>query len=337
MPHPFKTEFSFNHLAHQQVSTEWNGGALLSVLQCGLSAVFHVIVVFNLAGSRRDDEETLLYTMSIIYLIWSIVSLIIGAYFKNQSNNAVAYKFYNSNSFLIVFTATLVFVWQLEDLIGLSILFLLLSVGSGIACIALNIFGNKENATVSNNIERGYLNIKHDMICGISFTDIKVPGNGDYFELPLENIRYIEIITSELCNLMIHHKNGTYRLCIESPDIAKTNIEEMIHLSKKQPQSDNPPTQSNGDSRVEQTVVSHFDSAQSHSIPVHVHINQHGQILCPRCGTEQNNNRYRCYHCEQVFINGQPNIPYWCGKCGESGPYNDACPNCSSTLKIYNI
>ena len=30
------------------------------------------------------------------------------------------------------------------------------------------------------------------------------------------------------------------------------------------------------------------------------------------------------------------NAPYWCGKCNHSGPYDSTCPNCGSSIKIYN-
>lgn len=29
-------------------------------------------------------------------------------------------------------------------------------------------------------------------------------------------------------------------------------------------------------------------------------------------------------------------VPYWCGKCGKSGPYEEKCPECGSTMKLYN-
>lgn len=31
------------------------------------------------------------------------------------------------------------------------------------------------------------------------------------------------------------------------------------------------------------------------------------------------------------------NAPYWCGKCGHDGPYDENCPMCGSTIKRFNV
>ena len=33
---------------------------------------------------------------------------------------------------------------------------------------------------------------------------------------------------------------------------------------------------------------------------------------------------------------GDTSTPYWCGKCGNAGPYDGKCPKCNSSLKRYN-
>lgn len=72
-------------------------------------------------------------------------------------------------------------------------------------------------------------------------------------------------------------------------------------------------------------------------VPVKVTKNGSGEMRCPVCGTQQRDNRFRCLKCGVKFINGQPAIPFWCGSCGQEGPYENVCPKCSSTVKIMNI
>ena len=71
-------------------------------------------------------------------------------------------------------------------------------------------------------------------------------------------------------------------------------------------------------------------------IPVKLLKDKAGRITCPVCNTSQDGNRYSCLQCAQIFINGQPGVPYWCGKCGKAGPYGNVCPQCGSSFKLYN-
>ena len=71
-------------------------------------------------------------------------------------------------------------------------------------------------------------------------------------------------------------------------------------------------------------------------IPVKVFPNEYGYITCPSCELVQHAGSDNCQQCGQLFINGQPGIPFWCAKCGQTGPYGDKCPYCGSTLKIFN-
>lgn len=72
-------------------------------------------------------------------------------------------------------------------------------------------------------------------------------------------------------------------------------------------------------------------------IPIHPLQKEDGSIVCPRCGTPQRGDRYRCFSCGQAFINHQPDVPYWCGSCGTAGPFDgEECPKCGSTKKVLN-
>ena len=64
--------------------------------------------------------------------------------------------------------------------------------------------------------------------------------------------------------------------------------------------------------------------------------NKDGNIVCPKCKIEQNAQNYFCVQCGQMFINGQPDIPYWCAQCGHEGPYEYSCPECGSSATIIN-
>lgn len=70
-------------------------------------------------------------------------------------------------------------------------------------------------------------------------------------------------------------------------------------------------------------------------VPVKVIRNGSGYLLCPACEAQQRDDRYRCFSCGVKFINGQPGIPFWCGSCGQEGPYDGACPKCGSTVKLF--
>lgn len=60
-------------------------------------------------------------------------------------------------------------------------------------------------------------------------------------------------------------------------------------------------------------------------------------ISCPVCERRQHKSRVSCLACNQLFINGQKDIPYWCYDCGMPGPFTgNECSNCGSTAKIFN-
>ena len=79
-----------------------------------------------------------------------------------------------------------------------------------------------------------------------------------------------------------------------------------------------------------------YDPEKAKNIPLKVSVNSNGNIVCPVCNKEQNKENLKCESCEQIFINGQPDIPFWCKKCGRPGPYDNYCPNCGSSIKISN-
>jgi len=70
-------------------------------------------------------------------------------------------------------------------------------------------------------------------------------------------------------------------------------------------------------------------------VPVPVTVKS-GNLTCPTCQLQQPGNRRVCWSCGQLFANGQPGIPYWCGNCGKPGPYDGVCPDCGDTAKVMN-
>ena len=71
-------------------------------------------------------------------------------------------------------------------------------------------------------------------------------------------------------------------------------------------------------------------------VPVRINKNGSGQVGCPLCGAMQRDNRFRCFSCGVRFVNGQPGVPFWCGNCGKEGPFDEECPECKSTMKVFN-
>lgn len=87
---------------------------------------------------------------------------------------------------------------------------------------------------------------------------------------------------------------------------------------------------------VETPDVAAPAASSAHPVPVRVYTGFDGKITCPTCGSKQDGKAYACTSCGQVFINHQPNIPFWCGACGHEGPYEGACPVCGSGMKLMN-
>lgn len=80
-----------------------------------------------------------------------------------------------------------------------------------------------------------------------------------------------------------------------------------------------------------------YQAMQNPKIPVKPIDAGNGMVICPACGTKQKDDRYVCFHCGKVFINGQPGIPYFCEKCGKAGPFTGPfCPDCGSVVRIEN-
>lgn len=42
-----------------------------------------------------------------------------------------------------------------------------------------------------------------------------------------------------------------------------------------------------------------------------------------------------CEHCG--YGQSAADAPYWCGKCGHLGPYEDKCPQCGSSIRVFNV
>lgn len=121
--------------------------------------------------------------------------------------------------------------------------------------------------------------------------------------------------------------DNTFRTAMLTQEIAKSlspNNDSPDNITEEK--ASIPPTNNDTTNKID----------VDYKIPVEVTANEYGKIFCPICGTEQNGDRYCCFHCKVTFINGQPNIPHWCAKCGLPGPYTDVCPKCGSTEKIQN-
>lgn len=54
------------------------------------------------------------------------------------------------------------------------------------------------------------------------------------------------------------------------------------------------------------------------------------KLHCQNCHTP-----ISYYPCPQCGFPSK-DIPYWCGNCGQLGPYDGPCPQCGSTMKAYN-
>ena len=63
-----------------------------------------------------------------------------------------------------------------------------------------------------------------------------------------------------------------------------------------------------------------------------------GTIVCSQCNYTQPKTRKVCWHCGASFETGEKsNAPYRCGKCGHEGPYEGACPECGSSIKVHMV
>ncbi len=202
------------------------------------------------------------------------------------------------------------------------------------------------------NLVNCYLELTPDLITGFGDDDISKRNNGAYFELLPKEIRKIYITTpnivlKKLYNLRIDHTKGTIWLAIDQNEEVKHKLEKFLQnippersgvsFSDQKPKQQQWRCGSCGN-MIDQTPCPVCgDQKPCDPVPRRAWENKAGRLVCPNCKTEQDSHTNSCRSCGQVFINGQPGIPYWCGKCGAEGPFEGNCPHCGSGMKVMNI
>ena len=86
---------------------------------------------------------------------------------------------------------------------------------------------------LSVNFRKNKLELKPSEICGICTEIPKVAGCEKHFRIPYEFIDRIEVKTpnlntQEFYNFIIYHRDGWVRLAIQTPDLAKNTILEIL-------------------------------------------------------------------------------------------------------------
>lgn len=113
---------------------------------------------------------------------------------------------------------------------------------------------------------------------------------------------------------------------------------DSLDAKIKQPNNNSKPPKSSSDYKEKTSLQDNPEEKTKQDkkhIPVKVFPSDNF-IICPTCEKKLPGSVLECTSCGQKFINGQKNIPYWCGKCGTEGPFQDVCDNCGSSIKILN-
>ncbi len=176
--------------------------------------------------------------------------------------------------------------------------------------------------SVSRNTAKNHLQMESDGICGIHTTRIDKLGKGEYFYIPYGEIKQVrhymprrQALDTDWYDLQIDCEGEkVYRLSLEKSEELFEQLNQRI-TDYKNKLKETPPKS---------------------PLPVYPVVNERNQLVCPNCGTEQEKSRGTCRFCGQVFINGQLEIPYWCGGCGAEGPFEENCPFCGSEQIIKN-
>ena len=86
---------------------------------------------------------------------------------------------------------------------------------------------------VVTNLQKNLLEITSTGISGVYTENPSIADNAKYFKIPYEEIDKIEIDNTNITleeyhNFIIYYQNGMIRLSIQSPEIAKSEIEDAI-------------------------------------------------------------------------------------------------------------
>lgn len=146
--------------------------------------------------------------------------------------------------------------------------------------------------------------------------------------LLLNNTIIVETLNGHRIELRVDNTNVFATTIVGDTGTVIYQLNKLIRFERKPIDSAKEETSDSSEYAISKPAPS--------SVPVRPRITENNTIVCPVCGTEQNSNRRICFKCEQKFINGQTNIPYWCGKCGHEGPYEGSCPECGSSIKKHN-
>lgn len=297
--------------------------------------ILFLIIIIKSQGKYSSSYKDLVGWTAFVLIVCGIIIAIAGSYIKQLAYESVMKTSQIISLISVIYSILILSSDDYEELITVIILFntsMLIAIIYGYVVRTQCL---KKKIIIESNLNNAYLELTETCVCGISFSNIEQTNNGQYFEVEYEDIRNIRIAKEGCYNLHIDHKLGTFNLVIKSPDdIKKKIINIKERLSKGLSAFEDVGKEENVKVKKERYVK--YNGNNSHSIPVYVTKDEKGMIECPTCGRYQQGDRYVCWDCDQVFINGQANIPYWCGKCGQKGPFELECTKCGSSIKIMN-
>jgi len=267
-------------------------GAIL-MIKAGLS-------MMDSGQSGYEDEinpivVTLLACLSILIIMFGQKK---AKNKKSAGGSAHLYATFSSVSFLWGIYGLFIILNDVEsDIDGVALAYIISFIvleGLGLVCWYIE---TKKRGTVSSNIEKGYLELKPDMICGISFNSLEITGDGVYFELAYEDIKDARSDEANpdagrYYNLYIDHKHGTYKLSIER---AKTAQKTLRYILDSLADGQDPFEEIRKEEALEAERKSWHLSAE----PLYVEKNSEGLISCPVCGKWQNADTAKCFNCGQ--------------------------------------
>ncbi len=211
------------------ISAKTKGALWAGIASWFCSLFFFLFLLYVLQSERHlsPEEEALQFFVGVALFVTFLLGCF-GMYRLYNGDYRIAAPLFGADGILVLvlsIAASSTDAFEDDHTQSVLMCFAIVALALNILYIALQILGAKDTATITQNVSQCYLKMDENAMCGISFSDITQPNNGKYFEVYYTDFRYAEIDSENICDLLIHHKSGTHRLCLEDAQAAKLAIE----------------------------------------------------------------------------------------------------------------
>ena len=249
----------------------------------------------------REGQPVLKYCYFIAIVAGLIISVIYVCLMKKASYRKAYTASVIESGIWFATSVGILMNMKESDADSCAIVFIILFLAAGCAYWLFAINEQKKQKIIVDNLEKAYLDIKKDKVCGMAVNNVEIAGDVEYFELKYEDVRnviYQDINDGKgYYNLFIDYKGGTYKLNIERSKTAMKTL-KMIKYTLEE-----------GKDPFEDV----FDEAEANhgsgnnvavtDTTVKVEKNDEGLVCCPACSRWQSGDNRACYKCGQKFEN----------------------------------